>query len=88
MLMVRTVYSPDQTYDELFVSVSNFAKLNIRDALARIARVGAVFMLGEREHGMQLWVDPDRLYRLDMTPTDVSQAERRLFDAELELTRI
>jgi multidrug efflux pump subunit AcrB len=45
-------------------------------------------MLGEREHGMRLWVDPDRLYRLGMTPTDVSQAERRLFDAELELTRI
>jgi hydrophobic/amphiphilic exporter-1 (mainly G- bacteria), HAE1 family len=86
MLMVRTVYSPDQTYDELFIS--NFAKLNIRDALARIAGVGDVFMLGEREHGMRLWVDPDRLYRLGMTPTDVSQAERRLFDAELELTRI
>ena len=86
MLMVRTVYSPDQTYDELFAS--NFAKLNIRDTLACIARVGDVFMLGEREHGMQLWGDPDRLYRLDMTPTDVSQAERRLFDAELELTRV
>ena len=33
-----------------------------------------MFILGEREYGMRLWVDPDKLYRLGMTPADVAQA--------------
>jgi HAE1 family hydrophobic/amphiphilic exporter-1/multidrug efflux pump len=72
MLMVLSVYSPDATFDELFVS--NFVKINIRDALFRIPGVGDVFILGEREYGMRLWVDPDKLYRFGMTPTDVTNA--------------
>jgi hydrophobe/amphiphile efflux-1 (HAE1) family protein len=72
MLMVLSVYSPDQTFDELYVS--NFVKINIRDQLFRILGVGDVFILGEREYGMRLWVDPDKLYRLGMTPADVANA--------------
>ena len=72
MLMVLSVYSPDATFDELFVS--NFVKINIKDELFRIPGVGDVFILGEREYGMRLWVDPDKLYRLGMTPADVAQA--------------
>ena len=66
MLMVLSLYSPDQTFDELFVS--NFVKINVRDALFRIPGVGDVFILGEREYGMRLWVDPDKLYRLRHDP--------------------
>ena len=72
MLMVLSLYSPDQTFDELFVS--NFVKINVRDALFRIPGVGDVFILGEREYGMRLWVDPDKLYRFGMTPADVVNA--------------
>jgi hydrophobe/amphiphile efflux-1 (HAE1) family protein len=72
MLMVISLYSPDQTFDELFVS--NFVKINVRDPLFRIPGVGDVFILGEREYGMRLWVDPDKLYRLGMTPADVVNA--------------
>src|SRR5215470_11059201 len=72
MLMVISLYSPDQTFDELFVS--NFVKINVRDQLFRIPGVGDVFILGEREYGMRLWVDSDKLYRLSMTPTDVVKA--------------
>ena len=70
--MVLSLYSPDQTFDELFVS--NFVKINVRDALFRIPGVGDVFILGEREYGMRLWVDPDKLYRFGMTPADVVNA--------------
>ena len=52
MLMVLSVYSPDATFDELFVS--NFVKINIKDELFRIPGVGDVFILGEREYGMRL----------------------------------
>jgi len=72
MLMVIALYSPDQTFDELFVS--NFVKINVRDQLFRIPGVGNVFILGEREYGMRLWVDPDKLYRFGMTPADVVNA--------------
>src|SRR5262245_21623184 len=74
MLMVISLYSPDQTFDELFVS--NFVKINIRDPLFRIPGVGDVFILGEREYGMRLWVDPDKLYRNGMIPTDVTKADQ------------
>src|SRR4029453_14559757 len=40
MLMVISLYSPDQTFDELFVS--NFVKINVRDQLFRIPGVGDV----------------------------------------------
>ena len=70
--MVIALYSPDQTFDELFVS--NFVKINVRDQLFRIPGVGNVFILGEREYGMRLWVDPDKLYRFGMTPADVVNA--------------
>jgi hydrophobe/amphiphile efflux-1 (HAE1) family protein len=72
MLMVISLYSPDQSFDELFVS--NYGKINVKDELFRIPGVGDVFILGEREYGMRLWVDPDKLYRLGMTPSDVAQA--------------
>jgi multidrug efflux pump subunit AcrB len=72
MLMVISLYSPDGTFDELFVS--NFGKINVKDQLFRIPGVGDVFILGEREYGMRLWVDPDKLSRLGMTPADVTQA--------------
>jgi hydrophobe/amphiphile efflux-1 (HAE1) family protein len=72
MLMVITVYSPDKAYDELFVS--NFVKINIKDALGRVPGMGDVFILGEREYGMRMWVNPDQLYKLGMTPADITAA--------------
>ena len=45
------------------------------DQLFRIPGVGDVFILGGREYGMRLWVDPDLLQVLEQRPdADVTNA--------------
>lgn len=73
-LMVISLTSPNGVYDDLFLS--NYTKINVRDALARLKGVGGVQMPGEREYGMRLWLRPDVLYRMGLTATDVTAAIR------------
>ena len=72
MLMVLSLFSPEGTYDDLFLS--NFASLNIFDHIARIYGVGDIAIVGEREYAMRLWVRPDKLAGLGLTARDVAQA--------------
>lgn len=74
MLMVLTLFSPENSYDELFLS--NYAKLNITDQLARVAGVGSVQIVGEREYSMRIWLRPDKLAQLGLTAGDVAQVIR------------
>ena len=72
MLMVLSLFSPEGTYDDLFLN--NFASLNIFDHIARIYGVGDIAIVGEREYAMRLWVRPDKLAGLGLTARDVAQA--------------
>jgi hydrophobe/amphiphile efflux-1 (HAE1) family protein/NodT family efflux transporter outer membrane factor (OMF) lipoprotein len=72
LLMVVALESPGDTYDQLFLS--NYTKINVRDALARIYGVGDVQLPGEREYGMRVWLDPDALFKLGLTAPDVTRA--------------
>ncbi len=72
LLLVAVLYSPNQTYDQLFLA--NFASINIKDALARVPGVGRATVLTDFSYGMRIWLDPDRLTSLGMTPTDFIQA--------------
>jgi len=72
MLLVINLYSPENTYDELFLS--NYATLNIQDALARINGVGSASQFSPMDYGMRVWLDPTRLKALKLTPADVSNA--------------
>jgi len=72
MLMVLSLFSPEGTYDDLFLS--NFASLNIYDHISRIYGVGDLAIVGEREYAMRLWVRPDKLAGLGLTARDVAQA--------------
>ncbi len=69
LLLVSTVESPGNAYDELFLS--NFTKINVRDRLARIYGVGDVQLPGEREYGMRIWLKPDAMFQLGLTAADV-----------------
>lgn len=73
-LMYIAVSSPDQSLDQLFVS--NYARSNIADVLARVPGVGRVTILGEQTYSMRIWIDPDKLASLDLTATDVVEAIR------------
>ena len=74
MLMVVSVTSPGDTYDDLFLS--NYTSINIRDRLARVPGVAKVDILGARDYGMRIWLNPDRLTSLQLTPSDVIAAIR------------
>jgi multidrug efflux pump len=74
MLMVTAVYSPGASFDDIFLS--NYASINIRDALARVPGVASVSILGARDYGMRVWLNPDRLTSLGLTASDVIVAIR------------
>ncbi len=74
MLLVITLYSPNGTYDPVFLS--NYASINLKDALARVQGVGRADVMTDFAYGMRIWLDPDRLTSLGMTPTDFINAVR------------
>jgi multidrug efflux pump len=72
LMMVVHLYSPDKSRDTLFIS--NYATLEITDALARVDGVGSITVFGSRDYSMRIWLDPDRLQSLGMTASDVVSA--------------
>ena len=69
MLMVISVYSPDKTYDEIFLS--NYANNQMVDAIARTSGVGSTQLVGQRDYAMRLWVNPEKLSKLGIIPDDL-----------------
>ncbi len=68
-LMIVNLISPGGQYDELFLS--NYATIEIRDELGRLPGVADVTYLGVRNYSMRVWLDPDKLATLNLTPGDV-----------------
>src|SRR6185312_13943994 len=54
--------------------ISNYATLEIKDALTRVDGVGSLIVFGSRDYAMRIWLDPDRLQSLGMTAGDVVNA--------------
>src|ERR1051325_3841244 len=69
LMMVVHLHSPDKSRDALFIS--NYATLEIKDALTRVDGVGSITVFGSRDYSMRVWLDPDRLQSLGMTAADV-----------------
>ena len=74
LMMVVHMLSPDETYDQLYVS--NYARSRVRDVLLRLQGVGDLIIFGEREYSLRIWLNPDRLTAYGMTASDVVQALR------------
>ncbi|MEM8550900.1 MAG: multidrug efflux RND transporter permease subunit [Pseudomonadota bacterium] len=74
LLQVITLYSPDQTFDTLFLN--NYATINLIDTLARVPGVGQVQLFGLQDYSMRIWFEVDRLTALGLTPSDVANAIR------------
>ncbi|MBY8977497.1 efflux RND transporter permease subunit [Rhodobacteraceae bacterium NNCM2] len=68
MLMAITLFSPEGTYDDIFLS--NYASINIRDTLARVKGVGRADVMTDFSYGMRIWLDPTKLTSLGLTPGD------------------
>ena len=74
MLMVIHVTSPDGSRDQLYLS--NYARLQVRDVLARIDGVGEVTVFAARDYSMRVWLDPDLIAARELTAGDVVAALR------------
>ncbi len=72
LMMVVHLLSPDNSRDTLFLS--NYATLQITDALTRVDGVGSITVFGARDYAMRVWLDPDRLQSVGLTATDVVTA--------------
>jgi multidrug efflux pump len=72
ILLCINLISPDDRYDQLYLS--NFATIQVKDAIARLKGVGDVTFLGPRDYSMRIWLDPDKLARLSLTPNEVIAA--------------
>src|SRR6267154_2192549 len=73
-LEVITLISPERRYDTVFLS--NYALLNLFDALARVKGVGQVRIFGARDYSMRVWLDAEKMGRLGVTASDVSNIVR------------
>ena len=73
-LEVFALTAPDGRYDNVFLS--NYATLNLVDAITRVNGVGQVRVFGARDYSMRVWLDPERMARLGVTAGDVAAAIR------------
>jgi hydrophobic/amphiphilic exporter-1 (mainly G- bacteria), HAE1 family len=69
LLQVIQLYSPKNTYDSVFLS--NYTTINILDPLARIKGVGQASLFGPLDYSLRIWLNPDRMTALNLTPNDV-----------------
>ncbi|WP_417069890.1 efflux RND transporter permease subunit [Niveibacterium terrae] len=74
MLQIVTLSSPSNKYDTVYLS--NYAYLNVVNALKRLPGVGDAAILGAQDYAMRVWLKPGRLAELKMTTSDVVQAIR------------
>jgi hydrophobe/amphiphile efflux-1 (HAE1) family protein len=70
--LVVQLYSPDDSFDPLYVS--NYATLQLRDEIARLPGVGDVFLFGARDYSMRIWLDPNKLAARDLSAGDAIKA--------------
>ncbi|MBI3561204.1 MAG: multidrug efflux RND transporter permease subunit [Gammaproteobacteria bacterium] len=68
-LQVLAFYSPDGRYDNLYIS--NYITLNVLDALKRVPGTTNVQIFGAKDYAMRIWIKPDRLTQLRLTPNDL-----------------
>jgi hydrophobe/amphiphile efflux-1 (HAE1) family protein len=59
-------------YDALYLS--NYANINLTNALSRVEGVGGVEVFGGGSYSMRVWLDPEKMRHYELTPNDVATA--------------
>ncbi len=73
-LQIVSIHSPDNSVDML--TISSYVTLNVVDELRRIPGIGDVQMWGQ-DYSIRIWMQPDKLAQLGLTPSDVAAAVRQ-----------
>src|ERR1700722_9878645 len=71
-LMAVGLVSPDGRYDSLFLN--NYSQINLLNQLGSLPGVGDTRLTAQNVYSMRVWVDPDKMAKLGLTATDVSDA--------------
>jgi multidrug efflux pump len=71
-LQVIAVSSPDGSRDDLFIS--NYTTLNVLDQVKRVPGTTNVQIFGAKDYAMRIWLRPDRLAQLKLSPGDIARA--------------
>ncbi len=71
MLQIFSVYSPDETYDESFIS--NYISINLKPEILRISGVGDFMVMGG-EYSMRVWMKPEIMAQYGLSPSDITAA--------------
>ena len=79
ILMMASVYSDDEAYDETFVQ--NYCNINILPQISRVNGVGEAMVFGGRNYSMRIWLKPDVLAAYNLQPSQIMTA---LNDQSLE----
>jgi hydrophobic/amphiphilic exporter-1 (mainly G- bacteria), HAE1 family len=72
ILMLISLFSPNGAYDANFLI--NYASINLRDQILRIPGIAQVDLFGGTDYGLRVWLRPDKLAKLGITPSDVISA--------------
>src|SRR5260221_6821200 len=72
VLMIVNLFSPDESRDNLYLS--NYATIQLKDELSRLAGVGDITYLGQRDYSMRIWLDPEKMSSRNLTASDVVTA--------------
>ena len=80
ILLAISLYSEDNPetgrpyYDSLYMS--NYATIQLKDAVARLEGVGDVFVMGQQDYSMRIWLDPDKLQSRNLSVGDAIKVLR------------
>lgn len=69
MLQIFSLYSPDDSYDENFLS--NYMNINLKPEILRISGVGELMVMGG-DYSMRVWMKPDVMAQYNLIPADVT----------------
>src|SRR3954462_7455077 len=82
ILLVVNLYATraaasDAEVAEQQLAVSRHANLAVKDELARVNGVGDVFLFGNRDYAMRVWLDPEAMTDFNLVPNEVVDAIRK-----------
>jgi HAE1 family hydrophobic/amphiphilic exporter-1 len=72
ILLVASLYSDDDRFDDIFLS--NYGIINLQNPIARLPGVGQVRVFGAGPYAMRVWLDPNKLQTFGLKTSDVVAA--------------
>ncbi len=80
ILLIVSLYSDDDPatgqpyYNQLYMS--NYATIQLKDAVSGLEGVGDLFLIGQQDYSMRVWLDPNKLQARNLTVGDVIRVLR------------